>query len=137
MAKFEDIKNGGRPDRQQLTDDIDEEDLMNKCAVFELLGPREKRWLVGTLNRRVASEVLSTDEIKQIERNDILNKFYTLGRHGLNYAKLFLDFEGGYTMEELKVLMERVKKDKEDNIHPFIDPKENRKLVAKIKKTLN
>ena len=40
-------------------------------------------------------------------------------------------------MEELKVIMQRIKQDKDDNLHPFIDPKQNKNLVENIKRTLD
>jgi len=53
--------------------------------------------------------VLTSPEKKLLEYKELQNKIYTLNRHGLNYAKLFLDFEGGYNMEELKTIMQRIK----------------------------
>jgi len=36
-----------------------------------------------------------------------LKDLYLVGRHGLNYAKLFHNLHGGYSMEKLKKVLKR------------------------------
>jgi len=67
---------------------------------------------------------------------ELAPRLYTLGRHGLDYAKLYHDFEGGYDMEQLKTILQRVKQDKEDGFHPFVDKALDRELEAKLQQTL-
>ena len=44
---------------------------------------------------------------------------YITGRHGLNYAKLYHNVDGGYEMEQLKTVLKRIKKDSEEGINPY------------------
>ena len=43
-------------------------------------------------------------------------------RHGLDYGKLFHNKDGGYDMDRLKTVLRRSLQDREDGLHPFIDP---------------
>jgi hypothetical protein len=47
---------------------------------------------------------------------------YLSDRHGLDYNKLFFNYDGGYDMERLKTVLKRTKQDREDGVHPFVDP---------------
>jgi len=46
----------------------------------------------------------------------------------LNYNKLYHNKDGGYSMDKLKRVMQRLKQDKEDGLHPFLDPTQEKEL---------
>ena len=133
MAKLEDLRQGGEPD-QELEEE--HERIAQQLSVMEQLPHRDRVDLVEKLNRRVANSVLTEAENKSLQLKELSNRLYSVERHGLSYAKLYQDFEGGYNMEQLKKVLEQVKQDKEEGLHPFIDPAQDRELEQKLKKTL-
>ena len=78
--------------------------------------------LIKSLNRGVAENVLTAAEKKVLKSKELSARLHTVGRHGLNYAQLYQDFEGGYDMEQLKRVLQRVQEDKEDGVHPIVNP---------------
>ena len=103
---------------------------------MEQLSQAEREELVGRLNQRVAESVLTGTEKESLLLQGVQSRLYTLERHGLNYAKLYQDFEGGYDLEQLKRVLQRVRQDKEDGVHPFVDPAQARELDRHLKKVL-
>lgn len=77
------------------------------------------------------------EKIRQLQEV-LLQRQEIVGRHGLNYAKLYHNHDDGYSMEKLKKVLKRMKEDVEDGLqrHPFLDPKESKKLDEKLRKIL-
>ena len=75
MAKFEELKNGGKLLRQPYNED---EEIIEKFPLMEQLSKYEKRKLTETLNRRVADSILTANEKKSIENQDLKNEISKL-----------------------------------------------------------
>lgn len=61
---------------------------------------------------------------------------YYVNRYGLDYKKLYHDFEGGYDLPKLTKVLERIKSDHKQGLHPFIDPEADQKLMENLDKVL-
>ena len=64
--------------------------------------------LINRLNARVARNILTHEDKKVLLEVEMKHKFYTTGRHGLSYGKLYHDADGGYSMEHLKTIMKNI-----------------------------
>jgi hypothetical protein len=98
--------------------------------------PEDAFELVEKLNlRNEQYDSTLKDRVDHLE-NEYYERAYTAGRHGLNYAKLYHGLDGGYSMEKLKKVLDRIKSDVKDNIHPFIDPEQDNRVESQLKKIL-
>lgn len=59
-------------------------------------------------------EFLANDTLQAHWKNDFEDDLFLAGRHKLDYAKLYHNQEGGYSMEELKRVLERNEQDMQD-----------------------
>ena len=102
---------------------------------FDSLAKHEKALLLERVKR--ANDVSQTQEetITALEA-ELERALYMTSRHGLSYRKLFHNSEGGYDLERLKTVLKRVKQDREDGLHPYIDPALDAELSKKLKKVL-
>jgi cysteinyl-tRNA synthetase len=64
------------------------------------------------------------------------NRLYMKERYGLNYAKLYLDYDGGYDMERLKKVMLRMKKDEELGLEMLDDLEMAESRFEKLEKMI-
>ena len=53
---------------------------------------------------------------------DMIDRLYLTERFDLDYAKFFHGYKGGYNIEKLKRIVQRIKSDQDDLLHPFLDP---------------
>ena len=104
---------------------------------FDEFNPTAQELLEHRLRKYQRQVVTQEQKIRQLEEV-LLQRYETVGRHGLNYAKLYHNHDDGYSMEKLKKLLKRMKEDTEDGLqrHPLLDPKESKKLDQKLKKVL-
>lgn len=99
--------------------------LIESFKNIDVMDPGDADDLVDKLNERNYQYDFDTrDNVKKIEE-DYYERAYTSARHGLNYSKLYHGLDGGYSMEKLKKVLQRIKSDVKDNIHPFIDPEQD------------
>ena len=102
---------------------------------FDSLDELDKQLL--TQYDRQSSSKYQTQEQRQARfKQEQDYKQYIVARHQLNYGQLFHNLEGGYNMEKLKKVLQRTQKDKEDGLHPFIDPTQEKKLDDQLRKVL-
>lgn len=101
------------------------------------MDPGDAFELIMRVNQK-AEELVDEDYEVEIQRlrDEITERHYTAARHGLNYGKLYHGLDGGYSMEKLKTVMKRIKNDIKDNIHPFIDSKEDTRVETQLRKVL-
>lgn len=106
-----------------LADNIDE---FGKTA-REMIEFRLKK----KYQRKIKLQQHTIEELKAV----IQQRKQISGRHRLNYAKLYHNHHGGYSMEKLKKVMQRLSEDREDGLHrhPFLDPKESEILDEKLR----
>lgn len=64
------------------------------------------------------------------------NQLYYVNRFGLDYKKLYHDFEGGYDLKKLTKVLERIKSDYKQGLHPFIDPDEDDRMIENLERVL-
>jgi hypothetical protein len=64
--------------------------------------------LISRLNARVARNILTHEDKKALLEVEMQHKYYTTGRHGLSYGKLYHDADGGYSMDHLKTVLKRM-----------------------------
>ena len=118
------------------TTEQNQNDIINQTLFlnFEDLEENEQEMLLQRVSETTINE--TQDHRQSRIQHEIEEGLYLAARHGLSYAKLFHNTDGGYNMEKLKKVMKRVKQDREDGVHPFVDPKMERELDAKIRKVL-
>ena len=83
---------------------------------YELLDQQEQLELVAWLTFKNAvthdQGIFNEARDRQSElMKEVQERMYLSERHGLNYAKLYMDYQGGYDMEKLKDVLENIKKD--------------------------
>jgi len=101
-------------------EDIDETMERFLLANFDDLEPMEQEMLTERLYYRHEASTHHENTIKMYEK--LQQQMYLSDRHGLDYNKLFFNYDGGYDMERLKTVLKRTKQDREDGVHPFVDP---------------
>ena len=91
---------------------LDNYELLDNEERNELLG-----WLfmknIATHEEAVFKQTIDkqVDDIKEFEQ-----RLFLAQRHNLNYAKLYMDYQGGYDMDRLKEAMQNMKKDAEKGV---------------------
>jgi hypothetical protein len=109
---------------------------MEQFKNIDVMEPEDAFELVEKLNIRYDQYDKSFKEtVKELEM-EYFERAYTATRHGLNYTKLYHGLDGGYSMEKLKKVLERIKSDVKDNLHPFIDPEQDNRVESQLKKIL-
>ena len=100
---------------------------------FDLLDNEEKASLIGQLAVQHANALpMDDNEIKETgmhegftyedykrdlnnfeedDKQEIYDKIFLTQRHGLNYAKLYANYQGGYDMERLKLALQEMQTD--------------------------
>lgn len=57
-------------------------------------------------------------------------------RFGLDFKKLYHDFEGGYDIQKLTKVLQRIKSDHRQGFHPFVDPEGDKEVMYNLQKVL-
>lgn len=120
LKRIEMFSRKGEHFMPEQREDIDETMERFLLANFDDLEPMEQEMLTERLYYRHEASTHHENTIKMYEK--LQQQMYLSDRHGLDYNKLFFNYDGGYDMERLKTVLKRTKQDREDGVHPFVDP---------------
>jgi hypothetical protein len=98
--------------------------------------PKVEQALLSERVARAYPDEKTFEERQNEKEHELMRAIELSGRHGLSYYKLFHNAEGGYDLERLKTVLKRIKQDREDGIHPYVDPALDAELTRKLKKVL-
>jgi hypothetical protein len=99
-----------------------------------LMTEEEAGPLIDRLNAR---NILTHADKRALLEVEMQHRYYTTGRHGLSYGKLYHDADGGYSMDHLKTVMKRIQGDIEDGTHPYINTEDDKLLDQSLREVLN
>ncbi len=95
--------------------EYDNQKVLDFTQINDMFARMEERFLKG---------LLTLGQVKQLNEKDITDDIYVARRNGLNYAKLYLNKDGGYDLDQLTTALKKMASDfaeKKDPRVPFIE----------------
>lgn len=88
-------------------------DVLRRYKNIEMMNEEDAVQLIGEINQYAAlhDSIDEEKDTKNLLFETFSKELYTAERHGLDYRKLYHDFEGGYDIEKLTKVLERIKSD--------------------------